>query len=72
MSTSEEKWRISIFSAALFLTVVHPMTFQLTNSMLEPLIGTLSTNGCPTTVGLFIHTIVFVLLVRYSMDLNIV
>ena len=72
MVSSEQKWRISLFSAVLFLMVVHPMTYELTNSLLSPVLGLLADNGCPTTVGLAVHTIVFILLVRYSMDVDIV
>ena len=72
MPSSEQKWRISLFSAVLFLLVVHPMTYNLTNNLLSGVIGPISLNGCPTNTGLILHTIVFILLVRYSMDLDIV
>lgn len=72
MTSSTQKWRITIFSAVLFLMVVHPMTYNLTNNLLEGILGTVSVNGCPTNTGLVLHTIVFILLVRYSMDLDIV
>lgn len=72
MASSEQKWRISILSAVLFLAVVNPLTYQLTDSLLGSLLGSLAENGCPTTLGLAVHTIVFTLLVRYSMDVDIV
>ena len=28
-------------------------------------------NGCPTTLGLFLHTIVYILLVRGSMEMHL-
>ena len=72
MASSEQKWRITLFSAVLFLITVHPMTYNITNSLLGSIIGSTSLNGCPTNTGLILHTIVFILLVRYSMDLDIV
>ena len=71
MASSSEKWQITFFSAFLFLLVVNPYTYKFTQSILGKVIGTISINGCPTTIGLILHTIVFILLVRYSMDLNL-
>ena len=71
MAGSSQKWQISIFSAFIFLLVVNPYTYNLTNSLLSGFIGPIAKNGCPTTVGLLLHTVVYTLLVRYSMDLNL-
>jgi len=71
MPSSSEKWNISLFSLVIFLIVVNPFTYSLTNSILKPLVGPLVVNGCPTTLGIFIHSIVYLLLVRFSMDLNL-
>ena len=70
--SSYTKWHISIFSAFIFLLVVNPYTYKLTQRILGGLLGKLSyANGCPTTRGLALHTIVYILLVRGSMDLNL-
>ena len=66
-----QKWQISLFSGLIFLLVVNPYTYNLTNSLLGGIIGPIARNGCPTMVGLILHTVVYVLLVRYSMDLNL-
>lgn len=66
-----QKWQISLFSALIFLLVVNPYTYNLTNSLLSGFIGPIARNGCPTMVGLLLHTVVYVLLVRYSMDLDL-
>ena len=71
MPSSSEKWNISLFSLVIFLIVVNPFTYSLTNRLLKPLVGPLVTNGCPTTLGLFIHSLVYFLLVRFSMDLKL-
>jgi hypothetical protein len=70
--SSYKKWQISIFSASIFILVIHPYTYMLTQKMLGCLLGKISDiNGCPTTLGLLIHTIVYILLVRGSMDLKL-
>jgi hypothetical protein len=69
---SYRKWQISIFSAFIFVLVVHPYTYMFTQKMFGGFFGQISgPNGCPTTRGLFLHTIVYTLLVRGSMDLNL-
>lgn len=66
------KWKISFFSALIFILVVHPMTYKVTQKLFGGILGRISdTNGCPTSIGIILHTIVYILLVRGSMDLNI-
>lgn len=49
--------------ALLFIAVSHPVTYGLTNSLLGRIVGPLATpSGAPTTVGIIIHSIVFVFL----------
>ena len=46
--------------------------FRLTQSILGNLIGKISDkSGCPTVLGYLLHALVFTLLVRYSMEMNI-
>ena len=66
-----QKWQITLFSALIFLLVVNPFTYKLTQSLFSGLLGPIAINGCPTLVGLLLHTVVYILLVRYSMDLNL-
>jgi hypothetical protein len=66
------KWQISLFSALIFLLVVHPMTYKLTQKLFGGILGkNADPSGCPTTVGLALHTIVYILLVRGSMDFRL-
>ena len=68
----DTKWQITFFSALIFLIVVHPMTYQLTHKLLGGVLGKIAdSSGCPTTVGLALHTIVYILLVRGSMDMKL-
>ena len=70
--SSYKKWQISIFSAFIFVLVIHPYTYMFTQKLLGGLLGKIAdSNGCPTTFGLIIHTIVYILLVRGSMDLKL-
>ena len=70
--SSYKKWQISIFSAFIFILVIHPYTYMFTQKMLGGFFGKIAdSNGCATTNGLIIHTIVYILLVRGSMDLKL-
>ena len=71
MSSSYMKWQITAFSVGIFLLVVNPYTYKLTQSLFSSILGPIAINGCPTMVGLFLHTLVYMLLVRYSMDLHL-
>ena len=72
VDSSYKKWQISIFSAFIFILVIHPYTYILTQKLLGGCIGKIADiSGCPTTLGLIIHTIVYILLVRGSMDLDL-
>jgi hypothetical protein len=66
------KWQISLFSALIFILVVHPMTYKLTQKLFGGILGRVSdASGCPTTIGLALHTLVYILLVRGSMDIDL-
>ena len=69
--TSSDKWRYTIYTTILFLIIVSPFTYLIVNSILGSLIKICDKKGCPTTVGIFVHAIVFTLLLRCLMDLNI-
>ena len=70
--SSYKKWQISIFSAFIFILVIHPYTYMFTQKLLGGFFGKIAdSSGCPTFIGLSIHTIVYILLVRGSMDLKL-
>lgn len=70
--SSYKKWQISIFSAFIFILVVNPYTYILTQKILGGVFGKIAdNNGCPTYIGIIIHTILYILLVRGSMDLDL-
>ena len=70
--SSYKKWQISIFSALIFIVVIHPYTYIVTQKLFGGLFGKIADiHGCPTSIGLIVHTIVYILLVRGSMDLKL-
>jgi hypothetical protein len=71
-ASSSMKWQITLFSAFIFLLVIHPFTYKVTQKLLGGFLGKIAeSNGCPTTRGLALHTLVYILLVRGSMDLKL-
>jgi uncharacterized membrane protein (DUF106 family) len=49
--------------ALLFFIVANPMVFRFVDSLLGWLVGPIaSPSGCPTTLGLVVHSVVFALL----------
>jgi hypothetical protein len=67
-----DKWKYTLLTTVIFIIVVSPKTYQLTNMLLSGIIGkTASKEGCPTVLGLFIHAIVFTIILRYIMDVKI-
>ncbi len=60
MASTSIKIFATVQSVILFLIISLPFTYNLTNSLLGGILGKLATStGCPTTLGLFIHAIVF-------------
>ena len=54
------KAKYSFYSALVFFLVANPETYKLIQKVLGGLVGEIaSAAGCPTALGLFLHTIVF-------------
>ena len=70
MTTNEQKWMISLTSGILFYIIALPQTYEcITNPIFENTIGVqLEKQGKPTTIGVFIHAIIFLLIVRSMMS----
>jgi hypothetical protein len=65
-----QKISATIQSIFVFLIVSLPFTYKLTNSLLSGILGKLAdSSGCPTTLGLLIHSIVFGLIVYILMGI---
>ncbi len=64
MPSTEIKIISTIQSIIAFLIVSLPFTYKLTNGLLGGIVGKLADqSGCPTTLGLVIHSIVFGLII---------
>lgn len=64
----KQKFIISIMSALLFFIVANPDTFRLMRAILGSWVS--GPNGCPTTGGLILHTIVFMLITWGMMNVK--
>jgi glucan phosphoethanolaminetransferase (alkaline phosphatase superfamily) len=49
------KVKYSLYSALIFFLVANPATFRVVNSVFPGV----AVNGCPTSFGLLLHTVVF-------------
>ena len=65
------KWKITILSVFIFILIINPYTYMFTQKILGRFIGKIAdASGCPTLLGLLIHTIVYILLIRGVMELT--
>lgn len=64
----QEKFIISIISGLTFFIVANPETFRLIRRILGSWIAT--PTGCPSTLGLLVHTLVFTLVVWGMMNIK--
>ena len=64
----EEKLIISIISGLIFFIVANPETFRIVRAILGSWIST--PTGCPSTLGLLVHTLVFILVVWGMMNIK--
>ena len=64
----QEKFIISLISGLTFFIVANPETFRLVRRVLGPRIAT--PNGCPSTLGLLVHSLVFILVVWAMMNIK--
>lgn len=72
VSKNGDKWRYTLYTTFIFLLVVNPLTYKLTNQLFSKLFGKIaSSNGCPTMGGILLHAIVFTLVLRYMMDFDL-
>ena len=64
----QEKFITSLISGLTFFIIANPETFRLVRRVLGPRIAT--PNGCPSTLGLLVHSFVFVLVVWGMMNIT--
>ena len=59
MTTFRKKLEISFLSSSVFFLTNLPQTYQFTNKLFP---FATEINGCPTNLGIIVHTIVFLIL----------
>tara|TARA_B000000477_G_scaffold121978_1_gene125346 strand:+ start:397 stop:804 length:408 start_codon:yes stop_codon:yes gene_type:complete len=64
----QEKLINSIISGLTFFIIANPETFRLMRRVLGPRIAT--PTGCPSTTGLLLHSVVFILIVWGMMNIK--
>jgi len=64
----QEKFITSLISGLTFFIIANPETFRLVRRVLGPRIAT--PNGCPSTMGLLVHSLVFILVVWGMMNVK--
>lgn len=72
--SNSAKWAISAWSVLAYLLVTNIFTYKLTNflfSSVSSSLATVDSNGAPTVFGYCLHLVVFFLLVRGMMEINL-
>ena len=68
---SSDKWRFTLYTVVMVVVLFNHYAFKLVNALLGKVIGRIADNcGSPTTLGFIVHTLVFTLVLRYSMDIK--
>ena len=57
--SASDKWRFTLYSTLVLVLLFNPWTYNLTNSLLSNLVGTIANKGCPTMFGFVVHVIVW-------------
>lgn len=53
------KIKYSFYSALVYFLVANPETYKIIQKVLGDVLGTISNNGCPTALGIFVSTFIF-------------
>lgn len=64
----EEKFTISVISGLTFFIVANPEMFRIVRQILGEWVAT--PNGCPSTMGLLVHMVVFIIIVWGMMNIK--
>ena len=64
----QDKFTISLMSALLFFVVANPETFKIMRHLVGGWVS--SPTGCPSTKGLILHAVVYLLITWFLMNIN--
>ena len=63
------KAKYSFYSALVFFLVANPETYKVVQKILGNIIGAIAdAAGCPTPLGLFLHTLIFFIVMMSLMS----
>lgn len=66
--TSQDKWIVSIMAGLLFLLIASPYLYSVISSLTSSVgVPTATEEGVPNLLGLLVHGLIFVLVVRLLM-----
>jgi hypothetical protein len=69
--TVGKKWTITIFSTAIFIIITSPYTYMFTRNIISNFVRIPQIKmNCIPSLLFAIHIILYTLIVRYSMDLD--
>jgi len=70
--TTFDKWRFTLYTTMLLVILFNPWMYLLVNKLVGSLIGRIANKeGCPTMLGFIIHAVVFTVILRGLMNMNI-
>ena len=71
MASTAQNIHATFLSVLAFILVSLPLTYIITNNLLSGVIGRLAdSSGCPTRLGLAVHSIVFGFIIYGLMIIN--
>lgn len=67
-----ENWYLSVIAGLVFLIIASPNIYKtVTGPIFEDMFGIkIHHDGKPTQLGLFIHTILFIIIIRLMMEIK--
>lgn len=69
MVSSSDKWKFTLYTVVILVVLFNNYAFMTVNHLLGRFVGAIADrNGSPTMLGFVVHTLVFTLVLRYSMD----
>jgi hypothetical protein len=72
INNTRKKLMATFLSVIVFAIIASPFTYKLTNRILGGVVGSLADpSGCPTILGLVVHSVVFGIIVFLLMGLKL-
>ena len=69
MVSTSDKWKFTLYTVLFVVVLFNQYAFITVNKLLGSFVGAIADrHGCPTLLGFVVHTLVFTLVLRYSMD----